>query len=105
MISELTDEEILEFLMTSDLIDNFRPDDYKYLILKFRNFYKILHGKHQLYKTNSDALIKDLQFSSENLTSKLQNSETQRAILESEILELKRPRKLSVKERILGKTQ
>ena len=32
MISELTDEEILEYLMTSDIIENFRPDEYKYLI-------------------------------------------------------------------------
>lgn len=105
MISELTDEEILEFLMTSDLIENFRPDDYKYLIMKFRNFYKILHGKHQLYKTNSEPLIKNLQSSVDNLTLKVQSSEEQRRLLESEILELKKPRKLSVKERIFGKTQ
>ena len=43
MISELTDEEILEYLMTSDIIENFRPDEYKYLIFKFREIYRVLH--------------------------------------------------------------
>ena len=30
MISELKDDEILEILMTSDFVENLRPEDYKY---------------------------------------------------------------------------
>lgn len=105
MIVELTDEEILEFLMTSDLIENYRPDDYKYLIFKFRNFYKILHSKHQLYKTQTDPLIKNLQSSVDNLTRELESEKNARRQLDSQIEELKKPRKLSFRERISGKTK
>jgi hypothetical protein len=105
MIVELTDEEILEFLMTSDLIENYRSDDYKYLIFKFRNFYKILHSKHQLYKTQTDPLIKNLQSSVDNLTRELESEKSARRQLDSQVDELKKPRKLTLKERIYGKTQ
>ena len=47
MISELTDVEILDFLMTSDFEENFSPDELKYLLLKWRYFYRILHGKNE----------------------------------------------------------
>ena len=33
-MKELSDEEILQYLMTSDLNENFRPDEYKFLIFK-----------------------------------------------------------------------
>jgi len=105
MIVELTDEEILEFLMTSDLIENYRPDDYKYLIFKFRNFYKILHSKHQLYKTQTEPLIKNLQSSVDNLTRELESEKNARRQLDSQVEELKKSRKLTFKERISGKTQ
>jgi predicted RNase H-like nuclease (RuvC/YqgF family) len=105
MIVELTDEEILEFLMTSDLIENYRPDDYKYLIFKFRNFYKILHSKHQLYKTQTDPLIKNLQSSVDNLTRELESEKNARRQLDSQLEDVKKPRKLTLKERIYGKTQ
>lgn len=105
MIVELTDDEILEFLMTSDLIENYRSDDYKYLIFKFRNFYKILHSKHQLYKTQTDPLIKNLQSSVDNLTRELESEKSARRQLDSQVDELKKPRKLTLKERIYGKTQ
>jgi predicted RNase H-like nuclease (RuvC/YqgF family) len=105
MIVELTDEEILEFLMTSDLIENYRSDDYKYLIFKFRNFYKILHSKHQLYKTQTDPLIKNLQSSVDNLTRELESEKSARRQLDSQVEQLKKPRKLTLKERIYGKTQ
>lgn len=105
MIVELTDEEILEFLMTSDLIENYRPDDYKYLIFKFRNFYKILHSKHQLYKTQTEPLIKNLQSSVDNLTRELESEKNARRQLDSQLEDVKKPRKLTLKERIYGKTQ
>ena len=54
MISELTDEEILDFLMTSDFEDSYSPDELKYLLLKWRYFVirsqKISSMKRFLYK-------------------------------------------------------
>jgi hypothetical protein len=75
------------------------------LIFKFRNFYKILHSKHQLYKTQTDPLIKNLQSSVDNLTRELESEKSARRQLDSQVDELKKPRKLTLKERIYGKTQ
>jgi hypothetical protein len=36
MISELQDDEILDFLMTSELEDDYKPEELKYLLIKFR---------------------------------------------------------------------
>ena len=102
MISELKDDEILEYLMTSDFIENYRPDDYKYLLHKFRNFYKILHAKHQNFKIEIEPVIKNLQSSVESLNKVLYDEQVKSAKLQDIIDQLKRPRKLTWKERISG---
>ena len=102
MISELKDDEILEYLMTSDIIENYRPDDYKYLIFKFRFFYKILYGNFQLYKTNHQSEVKSLSVSLENTQKELTLTKVERANLQNEIDQISKPRKLTWKERISG---
>ena len=92
MISELKDDEILEYLMTSDIIENYRPDDYKYLIFKFRFFYKILYGNFQLYKTNHQSEVKSLSVSLENTQKELTLTKVERANLQNEIDQISKPR-------------
>ncbi len=102
MISELKDEEILEFLMTSDLNEQYRPEDYKYLIFKFKQFYKILYGKYQLYKDNTELGLKNLNESNEILNNQLQKQLMENADLKNKLDQLNLPVKLSLKERITG---
>lgn len=102
MISELKDEEILEFLMTSDLNEQYRPEDYKYLIFKFKQFYKILYGKYQLYKDNTELGLKNLNESNEILNNQLQKQLIENADLKNKIDQLSLPVKLTLKERIKG---
>ena len=45
MISELKDEEIMEFLMTSEFEDDYKPEELKYLLVKFRYFYRTLYQR------------------------------------------------------------
>jgi len=105
MISELEDDQILEFLMTSDLIENYRPEDYKYLIFKFRSFYKILYGNFQLYKTNNEINVINFNTDVENFKKQITSLQIEKANLENEIHQLKNPRKLTLKERLSGKTE
>ena len=105
MISELEDDQILEFLMTSDLIEDYRPEDYKYLIFKFRSFYKILYGNFQLYKTNNEMNVKNFNTDSENFQRQITSLQIEKANLENEIHQLKNSRKLTLKERLSGKTE
>lgn len=102
MITELKDEEILEFLMTSDLIENYRPDDYKYLIFKFRQFYKILHGNFQLYKTNKELETKNLSEDVKKLQTELERCQIENANLKNTLDQRSLPVKLTLKERISG---
>lgn len=105
MISELKDDEILEILMTSDFVENLRPEDYKYLILKFRFFYKILHGNFQRYKTENEKMVSDSKISIEGLNTEVFRLQTYSADLENDLLEFQKPRKLTFSERIKGEIE
>lgn len=102
MISELKDDELFEILMTSDFIDNLRPEEYKYLLFKFRNFYKILLGKHQRYQNEKEVSIMHLDSQVKSLQSEKFNVEVRLANLENDMLEFRKPRKLTIKERLKG---
>lgn len=102
MISELKDDEILEFLMTSDFEQDYKPEEFRYLLLKWRYFYRLLHGKYEMNKTDFDHEIKtinnelktknDLLFNTQKENSKLQDN-----------LHLIKNRRLTFKERLTGK--
>lgn len=102
MISELTDEEILEFLMTSDLDENYRTQDFKYLILKFRSFYKIIYGNYQLYKSENELAIKNLKSTIESLNKEIIQHQMEKATIQNELDTHLKVRKLSWRERISG---
>ncbi len=101
---EIREEDMLEFLMNSEFIDTYKPEEYKYFLSKFKYYYRILHGR-----SSSD--LTDLRHKNSHLveTNKSINSENE--LLKNEnisfkkiIVGLKNPRKLSMSERIFGKT-
>lgn len=102
MISELNDEEILEFLMISEFETDFSPGELKYLLVKFRYFYRLLFGKYEMSKNEIDSL-------SNSLDEKLSIKEEEINILLSQISKLRdnveslKCRKLTLSERISGK--
>lgn len=102
MITELEDKDILEFLMTSDLHENYRPEDYKYLIFKFRQFYKTLYGNFQLYKSQKELECKNLNEDVIKLGKEVNNSLVENANLKNELDQKKLPVKLTIKERFSG---
>jgi hypothetical protein len=104
MISELEDEKILEYLMTSDLNENLKIEEYKYLILKFRSFYKILYGKHDLYKTNTEIKIRNLSEDTDKLNKEILRTQVEKAEIENKLNQSSLPRKLTWKERFRGTT-
>lgn len=102
MISELKDEEIMDFLMTSEFEDDYKPEELKYLLLKFRNFYRALHGRHELVKTDSEYEIKKLKEESEFNSNKIKLLESNVAS-KADIIHSLKNRKLTFKERFSGK--
>jgi hypothetical protein len=102
MISELQDDEILDFLMTSELEDDYKPEELKYLLIKFRYFYRIIYSNRELVKNEKDGEISNLKSEIKSLNTNigdLMSSSDKKDLL---IQNLKN-RKLSLKERISGK--
>lgn len=102
LISELNDNEILEFLMSSDLEDDFSPSEYKYLLNKWKYFYRIKESKsrreeqmleEKIYKLENDLKLSEAKV--KNLIKK--NSEN------IDLISSLKNRKLSFKERVKGK--
>jgi hypothetical protein len=104
MILELNDEEILDFLMTSELEGDLSPKELKHLILKYRYFYRILHGKMERIKTDKDAEIDLLNNKVINMNNYITTLQIQNTDKENLINSLK-TRKLSWKERFSGKIE
>lgn len=102
MISELKDEEILDFLMTSEFDNDYKPEELKYLLLKWRYFYRILHSKKELIETDKQGEINKLKEEVKSLNIVIGEMMTESDKKNILIQNLKN-RKLSLKERISGK--
>lgn len=98
----LSDEELLDYLMTSDFEDEMKPADMKFIINKWRYFYRILHGRYNVIKSESE--VQNSKFENEI---KLKNNQLNEALKKSanieNILDSMKTRKLTLKERLKGK--
>lgn len=102
-ISELSDEEVLNFLMTSDFNDgSYSPSELKYLLTKWRYFYRLLNGKSEQIKIYSDGVIKRIHDDNTELNDKIVKLKDAMDTKEKEINSLL-DRKLSFRERWSGK--
>lgn len=102
MISELNDEEILDFLMNSDFEGDFKPEEFRYLLHKWKYFYRILHGRYELSKVNHEGEVRQLISEKETLSKSLFDVQVDSAKKEDTINSMK-SRKLTLKERWSGK--
>lgn len=102
MILELKDEEILEFLMTSDFDEEYKPEELKYLLMKWRYFYRVLNGKYDLQMTNTKYELKCLEEEIKRLKTQISEMQVVDANKEDHIHQLKN-RKLTLRERLSGK--
>ena len=58
-ISELNDEDVLNFLMTSEFEGDYSPEELKYLLVKWRYFFRLFQGRSEQTKMNlEDRLLK-----------------------------------------------
>jgi hypothetical protein len=102
MISELNDEEILDFLMNSDFEGEFKPEEYRYLLHKWKYFYRILNGRYELARVNHEGEIRQLISDKESLNKSLFDIQVESAQKEDIIGSMK-SRKLTWNERLKGK--
>lgn len=101
-IKELLDDEILDFLMTSEFEDNYSPDELKYLLQKWRYFYRLFNGRFERYKSDSEFTIESLMDQIKSLNNDRNIFQMKIAEKEDVINSLKN-RKLTWRERFTGK--
>lgn len=60
MIKTLTDVELLNYLMTSDSFDEgLTPDEFKFLLIKFKYFYRLSLAKNEQIGLQIEKFIND----------------------------------------------
>jgi len=102
MISGISESELLEYLMNSDFNEGLKPDEFKFLLLNFRYHYRLLNGRFESFKVGTDGKIRDLESNLQSIKKENEKLEFQSSIYLGELNSLK-SRKLSLKERFLGK--
>jgi hypothetical protein len=102
MISELSDEEILDFLMNNDIYGDYSPEELKYLMTKWKYFYRVLYGKFGRIKEDSMSQKKSDEDQISSLKISISDLQIKVADAENKINSMKK-RNLSWKERIFGK--
>ena len=61
MITKLTESELLNYLMTSEFNEGLTPDQFKFLLFKFRNFYRISSGKYENSKVEIEGKKREVE--------------------------------------------
>jgi hypothetical protein len=102
MITKLTENDILEYLMTSEFTEGLTPDEFRFLLIKFRNFYRISAGKVDYFKVELDSKKKEIEEVRSSIPTKINLILSEKANIEDNMNRLKN-RNLSWKERFLGK--
>jgi hypothetical protein len=94
----LTEKEILDYLMTSDFNEGLTMEECKFLLLKYRSFYRVAYSVTQKNKDIIEEINKKLEEKENELKLNIVNITK----LDEELKQEKN-RKLTLKERFLGK--
>lgn len=101
-MQKLTDDDILNYLMTSDFNDGLNLEEFKFLLKKFRYYYRLMKGKFDRLEVEKSGISKNLSEQKENYESIVTNLMSENAKCNN-ILDFLKSRKLSLKERWEGK--
>ena len=61
-----SDEDILDFLMTSDFNDDLSPEQFRFLLIKFRQFYRISANRYNDIEMERKKFNYDLELLEKN---------------------------------------
>ena len=101
-ISELNDEDVLNFLMTSEFTDDYSPAELKYLLVKWRYFYRISQGRNEQIKVKGEGDVQKLEYDKELLNNTI-GQLSLRIIEKDDLINSLKTRDLTWKERWSGK--
>ena len=99
---DFSDVDILNYLMISEFNEGLSPEEFKFLLYKFRYYYRLTYGKNETMKAEIEKLKSDI-LDKDNINKiNLNNLNSEKAALEEKYNQLLN-KKLTWKERIKGK--
>ena len=102
MIDKMSDEKILDLLMTSDFSEDYKPEGLKFLLTKFRYFYRLLEGKNNTMRVDKEGKLRNLSEKISQCQDELRESKIKLA-KNKDFLDQLQNKSLSLSERIKGK--
>lgn len=101
-VQDFSDKDILNYLMVSEFNEGLTPDEFKFLLYKFRYLYRLSHGKTESLKYDIEKLSADNYSITETNKVQISGLNQEKQNIESRYNSLVN-RRLSWKERIKGK--
>lgn len=101
-VQELSDTDIMNYLMTSEFNEGLTPDEFRFLLYRFRYQYRLIFSKHDTLKTDFTKIESDIKVVQENHLRNTKNLTSEKEKLELKYNQLL-SRKLNWRERIKGK--
>lgn len=102
MIQDFSEEDILNYLMVSEFNEGLTSEEFKFLLLKFRYYYRLTYSRKDSIKLEIDTLQAKLNYNQDIYNKNITNLSLEKEKLEKKYDELMN-RKLTWKERIKGK--
>jgi hypothetical protein len=101
-VQEFSETDILNYLMSSEFNEGLSPDEFKFLLYKFRYNYRLIYAKNESMSTKLEKALMDLGATKFNFEKNINNLNSEKVEAEKKFEVLKN-RKLSWRERIKGK--
>ncbi len=89
----ISDTDLIEILLTSEFEDIHRKEDFKFLLLKFRYFYRILHGKLGIKRGEIESIKMEFENRILKLESEINDLKIRNANLQNKIDLSPKPKK------------
>jgi len=102
MAIEIKEDDLFQYLMNSDFHEEYSPEEYKFLLNKWRYYYRILYGQHSRLKDDLDFKIEDLEIEKEKCKNIVETANARVSSIQKKLDDLYE-RKLTWKERFEGK--
>ena len=101
----LKDNDLLEYLSTSDFNETLKTEEYKYLLLRFKAFYKMMYGRQKTENSDMAFQINQMLKEIDGFKERVTVAQTATATAENELLKYSKKRKLTWKERFNGEIE
>jgi hypothetical protein len=101
-MQNLDNEEMLDYLMTSDFNEPLKREEFIFLLNKWKNYYRILHSRYMVKNDGNDQRIQKLERDKKLLENNIKNLKIKLADKQNQIDQFNN-RKLTFKERLKGK--